>query len=318
MDAVEAKRTDHLATLAEATELLDAELHHQRWADASHLEWLYHANPYGPGIYGFRLTGDRVDAHYANIPQLYRTPDGPMRMMFSLNAVTRSVAQRQGHFWSIAEELYARDLAEYGAQGVIGVSNDNSTPPVVKKLDFRLLGPLPVKVVPAGRAEDVDSYQVTPEWLASGEAERVLDGLDHPVDWGWRNMTTVEYLRWRLASPNTVPFHVHVGRDMVAVSTTDSAGPVTAAVVLKLMPRRPLAPGTTVSAQRIVGAICRYHRAPFAVYAGFNARVRLLGVAPPRKIQPSPLNLIYRSLTDKAPKLGFRLETFEFLDMDAY
>ena len=318
VEAAEIGRTDGLATLAEAAELLDAELSHQKWQDATHLEWLYHANPYGPGIYGFRREGERVDAHYANIPQLYRTPDGPMRMMFSLNAVTRSVAQRKGHFWSIAEELYARDLAEYGAQGVIGVSNDNSTPPVVKKLDFRLLGPLPVRVVPAGPAEDVDSVQVTPEWLASPAAEEVLDGLDHPTEWGWRNMTTLEYLRWRLASPNTDPFHVHVGRDLVAVSTTDSMGPVPAAVVLKLMPRRPTASGATVSAQRIVGAICRYHRAPFAVYAGFNGRVRLRGASPPRKVQPSPLNLIYRSLTDRAPKLGFRLETFEFLDMDAY
>jgi hypothetical protein len=316
--AAELGRTDDQATLAEAAELLDAELHHQKWHDASHLEWLYHANPYGPGIYGFRREGDRVDAHYANIPQLYRTPDGPMRMMFSLNAVTRSVAQRKGHFWSIAEELYARDLAEYGAQGVIGVSNDNSTPPVVKKLDFRLLGPMPVQVIPAGPTEDVDSAQVTPDWLGSTAAEGVLDGLDHPTDWGWRNITTLDYLRWRLASPSTDPFHVHVSRDLVAVSVRSAFGPVPAAVVLKLMPRRPVPSGRTISAQRVGGAICGSHGARLAVYAGFNGRVRLRGVTPPRKLQPSPLNLIYRSLTDRAPKLGFRLETFEFLDMDAY
>jgi hypothetical protein len=314
----EVQRTDTDATLVEAADLLNIELPHRKWADQSHLEWLYHANPYGPGIYGFRRDGDRLDAHYANIPQLYRTPDGPMRMMFSLNAVTRSVAQRRGHFWSIAEELYARDLAEYGAQGVIGVSNDNSTPPVVKKLDFRLLGPLPVRVVPMGPGEAADSTEVTPEWLASPAAEAVLSGLDHPVEWGWRNMATLEYLRWRLASPNTDAFHVHVTRDLVAVSVRSEFGPVPVAVVVKLLPRRPVDGTRPLRAQRLVGAICRYHGAPMAVYAGFNARVRLHGVTPPRRLQPAPLNLIYRSLTDRAPKLGFRLETFEFLDMDAY
>jgi hypothetical protein len=312
------RRTDDAATLTEASDLLNIELSHRKWADRQHLDWLYHANPYGPAIYGFRRDGDRLDAHYANIPQLYRTPAGPMRMMFSLNAVTRSVAQRKGHFWSIAEELYARDLAEYGAQGVIGVSNDNSTPPVVRKLDFRLLGPLPVRVIPAGPSDSIDSAEVTPEWLGSAQAQSTLADLDHPVEWGWRNMTTPDYLQWRLAAPNIDPFHVHVSDDMVAVSVASAFGPVPAAVVVKLMPRRPVPSGQSISAQRLVGAICRYHGAPIAVYAGFNARVRLRGFAPPRRLQPAPLNLIYRSLTDRAPKMGFRLETFEFLDMDAY
>jgi hypothetical protein len=309
-------RTDGDATLVEATDLLNIELPDRRWADERHLQWLYHENPYGPAIYGFRRSGDRLDAHYAHIPQLYRTPDGPMRMMFSLNAVTRGVAQRKGHFWSIAEELLARDLAEYGAQGVIGVSNDNSTPPVVKKLDFRLLGPLPVRVIPIGPAEDVDSAEVTAEWLDTPAATAAFEDLDHPVEWGWRNVPSPEYLRWRLLPPNVEPFHVHVGSDLVAVSVRSHFGSIPAAVVVKLMPRRPVR--SPLDAQRMVGAICRYHGAPMAVYAGFNARVRVRGLAPPRKLQPAPLNLIYRSLTDKAPKHGFRLETYEFLDMDAY
>ena len=309
-------RTDGEATLVEATDLLNIELPDRRWADERHLQWLYHQNPYGPGIYGFRREGERLDAHYAHIPQLYRTPDGPMRMMFSLNAVTRAVGQRKGHFWSIAEELLARDLAEYGAQGVIGVSNENSTPPVVKKLDFRLLGPLPVRVVPVGVAEDADSAEVSADWLASAAADEAFADLDHPVEWGWRNIASPEYLRWRLSSPNTAPFHVHVTKDLVAVSVGSHFGPIPAAVIVKLMPRRPVS--SPLPAQRLAGAICRYHGAPMAVYAGFNARVQLRGMAPPRRLQPSPLNLIYRSLTDKAPKQGFRLETFEFLDMDAY
>jgi len=330
-DTPELLRTDSLATLVEATDLLNIELPDRRWSDQTHLEWLYGANPYGRGIYGFRREGARLDAHYAHVPQLYRTPNGPMRMMFSLNAVTRAVGQRRGHFWSIAEELFARDLAEYGAQGIIGVSNDNSTPPVVRKLDFRLLGPLPVRVVPRGRgigagvgqrvgqgvgSDAVDHHLVDLEFLASETATAAFEDLDHPVEWGWRNVASPEYLRWRLASPNTAPFSVHVTDELVAVSTTSHLGPVPAAVILKLMPRRPLA--RPLFANRLISSICAHHGAPFAVYAGFNARVVVRGFQPPRRLQPAPLNLIYRSLTPVAAKHGFRLETFEFLDMDAY
>ncbi len=320
-EASAATRTDGLASLVEATDLLNIELPDRRWRDESHLEWLYNANPYGPGIYGFRRDGARLDAHYAHIPQLYRTPAGPMRMMFSLNAVTRSVGQRQGHFWSIAEELFARDLAEYGAQGIIGVSNDNSTPPVVKKLDFRLLGPLPVRLVPRGPGLDsIDHHLVDSEFLESSAATSAFEDLDHPVEWGWRNVASPEYLRWRLASPNTAPFSVHITDDLVAISTQSHLGPVPAAVVLKLMPRRPLPASHSepLAAHRLIGSICKHHGAPFAVYAGFNARVSVRGLKPPRRLQPAPLNLIYRSLTSAAAKHSFRLETFEFLDMDAY
>jgi len=308
-------RSDTEATLVEATDLLNIELPDRRWSDESHLAWLYGANPFGPGVVGFRRSGDRLDAHYANIPQRYRTPNGEMNMMFSLNAVTRSVAQRQGHFWSIAEEVYERAAVECGAYGVIGVSNDNSTPPVVKKLDFRLLGPLPVRIIPRGpAAEAVAHWPVDAAWLSS-EAAEVLDGLDHPVSWGWRNRMTREYLTWRLSSPNTEPFHIHVSADLIAISVPSHLGPLAAAVVVKLIPR---VDRRVMSAGPVISAICAHHGAAFAVYAGFNGRVPVRGFRPPRRLQPAPLNLIYRSLDQRAAKHDFRLETFEFLDMDAY
>ena len=49
----------------------------------------------------------------------------------------------------------------------------------------------------------------------------------------------------------------------------------------------------------MIAAACRFHRAPYAVYAGFNARVRVRGIQPPRRLQPSPLHLILRSLSPR-------------------
>jgi len=42
------------------------------------------------------------------------------------------------------------------------------------------------------------------------------------------------------------------------------------------------------------------------------------GIQPPRKLQPSPLHLILRSLSSAIDQDALTLETFEFLDMDAY
>ena len=76
--------------------------------------------------------------------------------------------------------------------------------------------------------------------------------------------------------------------------------------------------GSPARPERVIAAACRFHRAPYAVYAGFNARVHVRGIQPPRKLQPSPLHLILRSLSPAIDQDALTLETFEFLDMDAY
>jgi hypothetical protein len=89
------------------------------------------------------------------------------------------------------------------------------------------------------------------------------------------------------------------------------------AVLLKVFPR----PGAALPlpAAPLIAAACRYHRAPLCVYAGFNAHVRVRGIRSPRRFQPSPLNLVFKSLDERrGPTATFRLDTFEFLDMDAY
>jgi hypothetical protein len=307
---------DHAAT----TELLNAELPDARFVDDSYLRWLYDQNPVGPGFHesvdedGVRL------AHFAMSPQQYRQADGPARMVFSLNAVTRSGGQRKGWFTALGERLFAR-AAAWGALGVIGVSNENSTPPVVRKLDYRLLGPLPVRMVPAVGpvARSLQTVQVDATYLDSPAFGELAAGLDeHPAQL-WTNRWTPEMLRWRLGAPNMAsPYWVHSTPDLVAVTAREHLKGVPVAVVLKLLPRAGGAAPGVLDAGPLVVAACRFHRAPFAVYAGFNRQVRLRGLRPPRRVLPAPLNLIFRSLSDQAPKETFALDTFEFLDMDAY
>lgn len=299
------------------TELLDAELPDPRFRDESYLRWLYHENPHGEAFTeSVDDDGQRV-AHYGLIPQEYRNANGPAPFVFSLNAVTRSGIQRKGHFTTIAREVYRR-AAEDGVRMVVGVSNENSTPPVVEKLGWRLYCPLPVRVVPRPLRPAVGwrSIDVDADYLSSGGFGQDTAGLDRHPATNWTNCYTTEHLRWRLSSPNGPGFTLHVGPDLVAVSTRSNFGPVPMAVLLKVL----LRPGTSGirSATPPIAEICRHHGAPACVYAGWNRWVPVRGIKPPRRVLPAPLNLIVKSLDEDIDQDRFVLDTFEFLDMDAY
>ncbi len=160
----------------------------------------------------------------------------------------------------------------------------------------------------------VESYAVDDAFRA-GALRDLAEGVDTFSVRDWTNSYTPEYLAWRLACPHA-SYAVHVTDELVAVTTTDRRFGVPAAVILKLLPRD----GRTgpLRSDAIIGAACRFHRAPYAVYAGFNAHVTVRGIHPPRRLQPSPLHLILRSFSGDVDQDSLALDTFEFLDMDAY
>ena len=293
--------------------LLAAELPAARYVDDAYLRWLYDENPYGPAIQrSVDDDGVRV-AHYALVPQRYRGSRGIVPAAFSLHAVVRSGSQRRGYFQELGAEIY-EEASAAGWRFSTGVCNDKSIGAVTKYMGWKTPGPLPVKLcVPTRTGRGVTSLGVDADLLASTGFADLTGDLDaFPVE-HWTNSYTTEYLRWRLACPST-RFAIHRDEDLVAVSTTDTRFGVRAAVLLKLLRigDRP------TSTDAMIGAACRFHRAPYAVYAGFNSRVRVRGVQPPRRLQPSPLHLILRSLAREIDQHALDVDTFEFLDMDAY
>jgi hypothetical protein len=295
------------------TELLAVELPDARYVDEAYLHWLYDLNPYGPAIQrSVDEDGVRV-AHYALVPQRYRGPEGVVPAAFSLHAVVRSGTQRKGYFQKIGAEIYEEATAA-GWLFSSGVCNDKSIGAVTKYMGWKTPGPLPVRLcIPMHTGRGVSSHRVDPAFLESDRFAELTAGLDDFPVQQWTNSYTTEYLRWRLACPST-SFTLHTSNDMVAVSTTDTRFGVRAAVILKLLARGE----QLLRAEPTIAAACRFHRAPYAVYAGFNARVRVRGIQPPRKLQPSPLHLILRSLSPAIDQDVLALDTFEFLDMDAY
>jgi hypothetical protein len=294
--------------------LLAAELPNARLVDTAYIQWLYDESPYGPAVQrNADDEGQRV-AHYGMIPQRYRGPDGVVPAGFSLNAVVKTGAQRKGWFRQLGPEVY-EGAREAGWQFATGVCNEKSIGTVIKYLGWKTPGPLPVRVCPPSLlSRGVESHTVDDAFFL-GPFDRLASGLDDAPVRTWTNSYTPEYLRWRLATPHA-SYAVHASDELVGVSTVDKRFGVRAAAILKLLPRDgrsgPL-PGDA-----IVAAACRFHRAPYAVYAGFNAHVKVRGIQPPRRLQPSPLHLILRSLSDEIDQDSLAVDTFEFLDMDAY
>jgi hypothetical protein len=199
----------------------------------------------------------------------------------------------------------------------VGVGNDASTVVVVDRFGWQRQGPMPVRIcVPFARTRGIESYRA-----ADARDDDRFDDWTRDLDWvpvrDWAQSWTTDFLRWRLSRPST-DYALHVSPSGLAVSTR-APGPAKLpfAVLLKVWPR----PGATLplNGAPFVAAACRFHRAPLCIYAGWNAHVRVRGIPTPRRFQPSPLNVVFKPLDDaRAPGTTFRLDTFEFLDMDAF
>ena len=322
--------------LRDATDLLRAELPDRRLADdTAYLRWCYRDNPLGRAWERYHyIDGDdgepRLVAHYLNYPRRYRGPGGTSADgAWSQHAVTRSGHQRERHFTRLSFEIFEEAAAE-GRTISVGVTNAKSAGAVVKYIGWRLLGPLPVRVVlPVGRrrgaagpARRTVHAEATDRWLESQDFEDFAAMVDRHAVSGWATDWSPDVLRWRLACP-FARYWVHVADDVALVTTRTSYAGVHATAVLKVFPITPGGSGSGPSAEPVqaTGAIrsaARHHRSAFAVYAGFNAAATVSGIAPPRRLLPSPLNLIVRSLDEAVDAESLELDTFELLDMDAY
>jgi hypothetical protein len=302
---------DHAATGS----LLHDELGVDHFADPDYFRWLYDENPVGSAIEGNRdIDGERA-AHFAALPQRWRTADRDERFVFSLNAITRSTARGRGWFVELGREIYGK-AAESGHVGVITVCNANSTPALTGKLEQRFRGALPVRLtIPLpGAGRGWTHHAVSSELLASAWFAELAGELDDHTAVGWTQCWTHESLRWRLRRPGA-DYTLHVHDDAVAVSTRDSVAGLPVAILLKILPRR----GTSgLPGRAAVTAACAHHRTPACVYAGFNSHVRVRGVPIPVRMRPSPLNQLFGSLDPSVPESSFGLDTFEFLDSDDY
>ncbi len=245
------------------------------------LAWRYRDNPAGTVIGADAWDGERLAAHYVACPLEARIDGELVRGLVSLNTATRPDYQGQGLFTRLAEHAYGlgRD-AGYGF--VIGVANANSTPGFLRKLAFQ----------DAGR-------------LHAGVLARLPNRFETAAvqyQGAWRE----DLLAWRLANPD--------GR-----YATARRGGLTCVWARTHLPFVQCGAFLPYS-----GELAGVGRAPMAatLFIGLEPRMPLgrHGFLPiPKRLRPSPLNLIWRALGEAAPKaLKPDAAAINFLDFDPY
>lgn len=248
-----------------------------------YLAWLYSANPDGRAV-GFDARADdgTLAAHYVCVPAQAKVNGQQVPILLSLNTATRPQFQGKGLFTKLAALTFDAGAAA-GFDGVYGVANANSTPGFIRKLGFQLVRPLEAMVgvgtLGVGKLPPALSFERV--WSDSALA--------------WRCNSPVNPIQCR-ARGNLWQFH---------------------APALKLVPAyAELARGS--------GAQAAESGAPFTplrLFLGLvpdQARGFSTYVSIPRRLRPSPLNLIYRSFTARVTQLDAALIHFSFLDFDAY
>jgi hypothetical protein len=306
------------ASLDATARLLRSVFPIDRFADTRYLEWFYRRSPVGSAVEIDRSEdGERI-GHTAGIPQQYQSRTGRRMSVFPLNVAVAPKGRGRGLMTEMNEACFDEAERRYGTEMIVAMPNAASTRGYTGRLRMRLVGPLPVVLCPPlwPSLARVESAAVTDAYPASPELRALAATIDFSPGPAWSHRWTPELLAWRLAAPGARYF-VHASDDAVLVTTVERRGAVPIAVVVKTF-RRGEGRGQ-VALNGAIAAVCRFHRAPVALYAGFSAATRVAGVPLPDRLKPAPLNLCVRTARG-TPEDDARLEldTFELFDFDAF
>lgn len=307
------------ADLKDTARLLHDVFHSPQFEDERYLDWYYRKNPLGPAIE--TDIADEVGrlGHIGGIPHFYHSTSGVLQAMFPLNVAVHERARGRGVMARLTSACYEETRRRWGNALLIGMANANSVAFYTTKGGYRCVMQMPVRLAPPlwpslGR---VTHTAVDAAYLSSPEFRALVGGLDLEPTEGWSQRWTPEVLEWRLGKPGS-GYVVHEGKHAVVVTCRERRHGLPFAVVLKTFRRKSAPPGPVV-VNDVVASACRNRRAVMAVYAGFSAKTRLLGVRIPERYKPAPLNLCVSSQPEGFVDLpSFRYDTFEFLEFDVY
>jgi GNAT superfamily N-acetyltransferase len=248
-----------------------------------YLRWLYVENPAGVVLGMNAWQGDALAGHYAVVPIKASSDSGIHRAALSLNTATHPDHKGRGLFTRLAERTFAL-AKDDGVSEIIGIANSSSMPGFVSRLGFTACGPLEARLV----------------W---GVPRHAPD----PARPSWQREWEPESLRWRVRNP----------RSRYRVETRSGWRSILAATGwpgIQALLRVEIASGAVD-----LPDLPRAARAPIRLWLGRRADAAAVGgVSIPKRLRPSPLEVIHRSLDERmSPPDPDRLH-FEALDFDAY
>ena len=282
----------------------------QKFQTSGFLDWQYLKSPSG------RVIQTNLDhavlriGHYALVPQRWISKGADVKIALSLNTAISENHRLKGQFVDLAEKTFAAAKAS-GIEAIIGVANENSTNGFVNRLGFTLLGPLETRVIFRTKHD-------RPSALKRISKQDLLNIISTTREIGTRDSThriwDADELDWRLSSPGVV-FDFFKLDEFILITTTSKYKGVGISVILKIFN---LVGEHRMDMKLAASAICRQQGTFLALYSGLNPAVQTSGIFLPSSLRPSPLNLIFKPLTDYAASQRLSPTTFEFLDFDAY
>ena len=249
---------------------------------AEFIEWQYAKNPNG-AIVGFNaFAGEELAAHYVTQPVEVELKGEKVRGLLSLNTATHPNHRGKKLFTKLAELTYEY-AKNNGYKFVYGVANDNSTHGFIKKLGFQMVSPLTTKI---GFGKIMHKPTV--------------------IDYDFKRVWTKEDLRWRLDNPS---LKYYINKNQIIVPT----GKVGLNATIYNLDDK----------QRIENTLIEN-------FKGLNILKLNVGLDHsidwknafyfdvPKRFKSSPLNLIFKDLSDKEITIDPEKIKFEIIDFDGY
>lgn len=246
------------------------------------LRWQYQQNPLGHALGFSAWDGNEVVGHYAAIPISAEVNGRHELGLLSLNTATHPSYGGRGLFTRLAENTYRRAV-DAGFGFVIGVSNSASTHGFVHRLEFQNVGKL-MALIGVGRL--------------SKPASNVCQ---------FRRMWTPETINWRLSHPQRTYTQRHIA-DGISEVRSPTAYPFVAAVL------------SSFRTEAVPGSLAKNY-SPISLKIGLDPdwhKFQWRHIDIPMWLRPSPLNLIFRDLTNRKRFLEAKNVRFHAIDFDPY
>ena len=312
--------TDDGRDLEPTADLLNLVFDFQPPIGSDHLDWYYRGNPHGRASVGRAYDDGRLVGNYALVPMQFHSRHGPgLRLGLGVDLSTSPDSRGTGAFRRTVEDSYRVGTTD-GLDGILGVANAQSVPRMVETLGWRRLPDYPARLItPLSDSIMTSSHPVDAALLAGSLPDQALPRPTSPPPTGLGTLWTADLLRWRLARPGA-RYVLHLRDDVSFISTTTLHRRLRVAVLLKVLARQERV--EAVPLRGLAATLARHHRTPLVLYWGVNPLVQSGGVSLPRRLMPSPLNLVLHAFDDDdVPRMdvdSVDVTSFEFLDFDAY
>jgi len=259
-----------------------------------YLDWLYRKNPEGKAISFNASKNGKIISHYAVIPVTYFLFNKKILGCLSLNTATHPSHLRKGLFEKLASLTYKQAYLLKN-EFIFAITNKVSTPGFLKKLQFQLIGSLDVPFI----------LQIKKLRNKENKVRK-----NHRPKLNFYKNWNKENLQWRLSRPNNEYTYTktenyklfsktHISYIKVCIHEINLDKQLTSVIEKKVNRGN----DSFISFFMKIGISKNYNNRFFNL---------------PKKLRPSPLNLVFRDLTGENRYLKKEDVELSVLDFDAY